>query len=147
MPLASRDARLLGQMLDAIIGFCPLIALTIIAGTNERLKPFIDTLVTPALLFWLAYILFADALPGGRSLAKRMLGIAVVDRTTGRPCSLWQSFVRNALLAVLSFVDWIFIYGSRQQRLGDMAANTLVVEARRSAGRSDIGNRNRVGAA
>jgi uncharacterized RDD family membrane protein YckC len=55
--------------------------------------------------------------------------------------------VRNALLAVLSFVDWIFIYGSRQQRLGDMAANTLVVEARRSAGRSDIGNRNRVGAA
>ena len=139
MPLASRDARLLAQLLDGIIGFSPLLALTIVTIMNERLDPLLDPLVTPGMYFFLAYVLFADALPGGQSLAKRMLGIAVVDRTTGQPCSLWQSFVRNALLAVLSILDWIFIYGSNQQRLGDMAANTLVVEA--AAVRRQVGYR------
>lgn len=129
MPLASRDARLLGQMLDAIVAFSPILALTIGSIVNERLDFLFDMLLTPGLLFCLGYILFADALPGGQSVAKRMLGIAVVDRSTGRPCSPWQSFVRNAPLTVLGFIDWIFIYGQQQQRLGDMAAGTLVVQA------------------
>jgi uncharacterized RDD family membrane protein YckC len=83
----------------------------------------------PALLFCLAYIIFSDALPEGQSLGKRVMGIAVVDRRTGRPCTAWQSFLRNVLLAILGFFDWIFIFGERHQRLGDMAAGTIVVEA------------------
>jgi uncharacterized RDD family membrane protein YckC len=129
MPLASRSARLLAQLLDGIIAFSPRLALEIATIMNERLEPMLNPLITPGLYFFLAYYLFADALPGGQSVAKRMLGIAVVDRTTGQPSSLWQSFVRNALLGVLSMLDWIFIYGRNRQRLGDMAANTLVVQA------------------
>jgi uncharacterized RDD family membrane protein YckC len=129
MLLASRDARLLGQMVDAIVAFSPILVLTIVSVVNERLDFLFDMLLTPGLLFCLGYILFADAMPGGQSVAKRMLGIAVVDRAIGRPCSPWQSFVRNAPLTVLGVLDWIFIYGDRQQRLGDLAANTLVVQA------------------
>ena len=51
----------------------------------------------------------------------------VVDDKTGEPCPFGQSFIRNVLLAVLGPIDWIFIFGERRQRLGDMAAGTIVV--------------------
>ena len=50
-----------------------------------------------------------------------------VDANSGAPCSFWQSFIRNLLLAVLGPIDWIFIFGERHQRLGDKAAGTIVV--------------------
>jgi uncharacterized RDD family membrane protein YckC len=59
------------------------------------------------------------------------MGTAVVDAATGRPCTFGKSFLRNFLLVVLGFIDWIFIFGRRRQRLGDMAANTLVVKVGR----------------
>jgi uncharacterized RDD family membrane protein YckC len=54
--------------------------------------------------------------------------MTVVDAKTGAPCTVWQSFVRNLLLAILGPLDWIFILGERHQRLGDKAAGTIVVE-------------------
>jgi uncharacterized RDD family membrane protein YckC len=57
-----------------------------------------------------------------------MLDIAVVDRRSGRPCSAGQSFLRNLLLALLGFFDWVFILGERHQRLGDKVAGTIVVD-------------------
>jgi hypothetical protein len=32
------------------------------------------------------------------------------------------------LLNFLGWIDWIFIFGQRRQRLGDRAANTIVVD-------------------
>ncbi len=80
-----------------------------------------------ALLFSVGYYLFADGLAGGQSIAKRWLGMAVVDARSGAPCTFWQSFVRNLLLAILGPLDWLFIFGGRHQRLGDKAASTIVV--------------------
>jgi uncharacterized RDD family membrane protein YckC len=76
----------------------------------------------------LSHYPFADALPGGQSLGKRALGTAVVDARTGLPCGPWQSFVRNLLLGILGPLDWVFIFGSRHQRLGDLAARTIVIQ-------------------
>ena len=39
--------------------------------------------------------------------------------------------MRNFLLALLGIIDWIFIFGDTRQRLGDMAANTIVVRLKR----------------
>ena len=80
-----------------------------------------------AIIWSSAYYLFADGLHDGQSLAKRQLGIRVIDAETGAPCTFWQSFLRNLLLAILGPLDWIFIFGERHQRLGDKAANTIVV--------------------
>jgi uncharacterized RDD family membrane protein YckC len=57
-----------------------------------------------------------------------VVGITVIDQRSGLPCSAGQSFVRNLLLSVCGFFDWIFIFGERRQRLGDMAAQTIVVD-------------------
>jgi uncharacterized RDD family membrane protein YckC len=78
-------------------------------------------------LLALAYLLLADGLPGGQSMGKRILGIAVVDRRTHEPGTYGQSLGRNLLLAVLGIFDWVFIFGHTRQRLGDRAANTIVV--------------------
>ena len=52
----------------------------------------------------------------------------VIDARTGQWCSFWQSFVRNLLLSLLNFIDWIFIFGAKRQRLGDLAASTVVIQ-------------------
>jgi uncharacterized RDD family membrane protein YckC len=135
MELASRTLRLLGQLLDGVIAMAPIVIAFIIAGMSQTVG---HVLIVAALCFTVAYYLFGDALPGGGSYAKQLLNLEVVDATTGRPCTIWQSFIRNLLLAVLGPIDWIFIFGSRHQRLGDMAAGTIVrVAARRGATTGD----------
>jgi uncharacterized RDD family membrane protein YckC len=76
-----------------------------------------------------AYGLFADAMEGGQSFGKRMLDLRVVDEATKAPCTLGQSFIRRILLGVLGFIDMLFIFGDKHQRLGDKAAGTIVVPA------------------
>ncbi len=73
------------------------------------------------------YFVFSDALPNGQSLGKRPLGICVVSRSTGKPCSILQSFARNVLSPFLGALDAILILGKKRQRLGDKIANTVVI--------------------
>jgi uncharacterized RDD family membrane protein YckC len=126
MILASRSSRVMAQVVDSFIAFVPFIAIMIIAESGVEA---LESLILPAFLLIPAYILFADALPGGQSYGKRMLGIAVVSKWNAAPCTAWQSFVRNVMLGIFGIIDWVFIFGEKQQRLGDMAADTIVVEA------------------
>jgi uncharacterized RDD family membrane protein YckC len=122
---ASRSSRLLGQLLDGLVAFSPMLLVVVldVVGLSSGF------LGMAALLFSVAYYFLADGLPGGQSLGKRMLGMTVVHGETGAPCTVWQSFVRNLLLALLGPLDWVFIFGNQHQRLGDKAARTVVVEA------------------
>jgi hypothetical protein len=43
------------------------------------------------------------------------------------PCTYSASLLRNFPLLLLGIVDWIFIVGRKQQRLGDLLATTVVV--------------------
>jgi uncharacterized RDD family membrane protein YckC len=128
MVLASRTHRLVAQILDGftalllvLLGFVTML----VTGPDGPVAAFS---VIAGVLVATAYHLFCDALPGGQSVGKELMGIIVVDARSGRPCSVGQSFVRNLLLAVFGFFDWIFIYGGQRRRLGDMAAGTLVVQ-------------------
>ncbi|HET9061159.1 MAG TPA: RDD family protein [Acidimicrobiales bacterium] len=82
------------------------------------------------------YPVLSETLWGGRSVGKLVFGLRVV-RTDGGPASLGECVVRAALglievfgLSAVAAVS-IFISG-KSQRLGDMAAGTLVVRERRS---------------
>jgi uncharacterized RDD family membrane protein YckC len=123
--LAPRSSRLLGQVLDALVGVAPILLLVVLDVLDVAGIAAVNTAVV---LFAGAYYLLADALPGGQSLGKRWLDMAVVDATSGEPCSVVQSFIRNLLLTILGPIDWLFIFGERHQRLGDKLAGTIVVD-------------------
>ena len=126
MPFASRSSRLLGQLLDGLVTASLVIAMVLFDSADVDVGMGVLGRVT--VLASVAYYFLADALPGGQSLGKRWLDMAVIDAKSGEPCALWQSLVRNLLLAMLGPIDWLFIFGERHQRLGDKAAGTIVVE-------------------
>jgi uncharacterized RDD family membrane protein YckC len=123
-PLASRSNRLSGQILDGLVGGAPFLLGVVLSSLSDTLG---SGLVMIGIVWSAFYYLFADGFPGGQSLGKRWLGMEVIDAERGTPCTFWQSFIRNLLLAVLGPIDWVFIFGDRHQRLGDKAAGTIVV--------------------
>ncbi|MEO8579829.1 MAG: RDD family protein [Gemmatimonadales bacterium] len=125
-PLASLSDRLWGQLFDSIIALAPLIVAGVLSTVSS--SPVIGVLAVAAVIWVIYYILFADGFSGGQSFGKRMLGTACVDATTLAPCTFWHSFIRNLLLSLLGVIDWVFIFGKKRQRLGDKAANTIVIK-------------------
>jgi len=83
--------------------------------------------MTVAIVFFLAYLLFADGLDKGQSYGKRVVRTAVVDASNRMPCTYWKSLLRN-LPIFLGVIDWIFIFGRTRQRLGDKLAKTIVLK-------------------
>lgn len=124
MTLVSRTNRLLGQGIDALVAAAPLVVGIAAFSVSNML----GALIYLVGIFWsLYYLLLADCMHEGQSFAKQWLGMRVVDRTTGAPCTCGQSLVRNVLLMLLGPLDWLFIFGERNQRLGDKAAGTIVI--------------------
>ena len=84
----------------------------------------------------LVYPVLMEALWGGRTVGKAMVGLRVV-RTDGGPIGFGPAVVRGALgllevwftLGSLGFL--VMLISRRDQRLGDMAAGTLVLRDRR----------------
>lgn len=123
--LGSLSDRLLGQILDSFVALGVLVA----AGILYTVSPTIGGVaLIVAVLYAIFYILFSDGFSGGQSYGKRIAHTAVIDASTGAPCTFWQSFLRNLLLTILGIIDWVFIFGKKRQRLGDKAANTIVVK-------------------
>ena len=87
--------------------------------------------------FWLFEALF-----DGRTVGKSVVGLRVV-KVEGHPISFYDAMLRNLLRAVdvLPFaygVGFLSIFSTRRlQRLGDLAAGTVVVRERRARFRGD----------
>lgn len=73
------------------------------------------------------YLVFGDALPGGQTLGKRVMKIAVVTFPFEKKCTLLKAALRNVPKLVLGVVDWVFMFFGHKRRLGDMLAGTIVV--------------------
>jgi uncharacterized RDD family membrane protein YckC len=123
---SEEQVRLGAQLIDAFI-----------AAAIVLMSFFLGIVAFPLLILGsvaaFAYLLLADGLPRGQSIGKRAVDIAVIDRQTRKPCTFIQSFLRNFLLMLLGIIDWVFIFGRTRQRLGDMAANTIVVRLKQHA--------------
>jgi len=82
------------------------------------------------------YLLLRDALfIHGQSIGKLLFGLRVISLDDGRPCGRWHSARRNFILLVpgLNLVAAVLetvatVRDPQGQRLGDMLANTQVVE-------------------
>lgn len=98
------------------------------------------------------YVLICDGFKDGRSLGKRVVGLQVINTTTGKPAEFKDSVVRNCTVAIpvlffmVPLVGWLlwFLIGipilaieiylmtrlDQHARLGDTMADTQVSEWR-----------------
>jgi len=97
-------------------------------------------LIPAAVLAMLLYDVLFETLGGGRTPGKRWSGLRVV-RSSGRPVDARASVIRNMMRLVdglpLSYTPTIvsILVTRRNQRLGDLAADTVVVRDRRAVDR------------
>ncbi|HSH60950.1 MAG TPA: RDD family protein [Acidimicrobiales bacterium] len=150
LTLAGLGSRFVAALVDGLIQGAVFIALAILAGLLsaggeeiEELEGGLAAGIALALLFVAMFLIFFgyhvafETWASGRTPGKRWTGLRVV-RLGGAPVSFLPSAVRN-LVRLVDFLPTAYGVGivallvtSRNQRLGDLAAGTLVVRERRT---------------
>ena len=138
LPLAGPASRASALAIDFLV----VMALTWVLSTLSLLVAMVSAewaVALPALVFFLVHTLYNMVLEGvwrGQTVGKRVLGLRVVD-ARGLTLRPGQVVVRN-LLRLVDIMPAFYLVGGASmaltrhcQRLGDMAAGTVVV--RRSA--------------
>jgi uncharacterized RDD family membrane protein YckC len=83
------------------------------------------------ILGWALYYFFALESGGGQTVGKKLMKIRVV-RADGRPAGMGEVAVRTILRVVDNYLVGLIVMlatGERRQRIGDLAAGTIVVDA------------------
>ncbi|HJQ30465.1 MAG TPA: RDD family protein [Rubrobacter sp.] len=138
---AARDTKVAGRrvaacLLDSclvLFASCPALAPLLFLRTS------LSAILSVLLLFlfvnlvvYLGYFVVFEGL-SGRTLGKMLLGIEVVRAEDGRPPGPGRAALRALMFLAVDGLAGLFVIlaSSRHQRLGDMAANTLVVRRNR----------------
>jgi uncharacterized RDD family membrane protein YckC len=140
--LAGVGSRLVASLLDFLVKAVVILALWLIAGAvsgDDGGGGFLVAgTVVAAFLVWFGYDVAFETLGSGRTPGKRAAGLRVV-RLGGEPVGFMASAVRNLLRLVDMQPGLLYAVGAttilfsrRNQRLGDLAAGTLVVRERRA---------------
>jgi uncharacterized RDD family membrane protein YckC len=94
---------------------------------------FFGPLILLDFLLWLLYFSYFEGTTG-QTFGKSLVGIKVVDEATQRPIDMGRALIRN-LLRIIDWLPFFYILGfilveveEKKKRLGDMAANTVVVK-------------------
>jgi uncharacterized RDD family membrane protein YckC len=136
--LAGPGSRFTAAAVDWVIQLVllALAALTLLAGGNVGYALF----AIVAFIVFFGYDVLFEVFNSGRTPGKRLNGLRVV-RGEGQPVTFTASAIRN-LLRLVDILPGMYLVGgtailvsSRNQRLGDMAADTLVVRERREIDR------------
>jgi uncharacterized RDD family membrane protein YckC len=135
LTLAGVGSRFSAALIDFLIQLALLAALSVAFLIGGDFSGWGGALwVILAFLLFAGYDVLFEVLNAGRTPGKRLNGIRVV-RVDGSPVRFLTSAVRNAL----RLIDMLFFYlvgitsilvTKRNQRLGDLAAGTLVVRER-----------------
>ncbi|MEJ2216734.1 MAG: stage II sporulation protein M [Gemmatimonadota bacterium] len=142
--IADLGSRFVALVLDVIILFLSLVALALLArwgGVLSQLSPLVAgwglaaTLLLGFVVFW-GYFFYWEGFHNGRTPGKRWAGVRVIHEG-GHPLTLRGAAIRNLVRVVdVQPVVSCLVGGTammlhpRTQRLGDMAAATLVIRDR-----------------
>lgn len=142
--LAGIGSRFLALACDTLVQAAIAIAFLITAAVIARLarsaglpsgKWILGALILAWFLLNTGYFAGFEALRNGRTPGKRIVGIRVID-ANGGPVTVYGAILRN-LMRVIDQLPGIYGIGmvsvlvtARQQRLGDLAAGTVVVHDR-----------------
>lgn len=123
--LAHPGKRYQGQFIDGMV----VVMLFILSIFLLRITG-VESNYSILILFTLpfGYFVLSDALPNGQTIGKKILGLSVVSKSTGKPCTIFQSIVRNIFTPILGVIDAVLIFGKKRQRLGDIMAGTIVID-------------------
>jgi uncharacterized RDD family membrane protein YckC len=130
--LAGLGSRFIARLLDTVIQL--VLIITLAMGTGLASPPGYVRASVVVLIFFVifAYDVPFELLNGGRTIGKMTAGIRVVS-VGGEPVSFLGSAIRN-ILRIVDFLPVFYAVGSialvatsRDQRLGDLAAGTVVV--------------------
>lgn len=145
--LAGVGSRLAAAVVDFLLRGAVLVALLILlynlGGSGDRADRSgtsagvaIAFLLVFIFLVWFAYDVLFETLASGRTPGKRWAGLRVV-KVGGAPVGFLASSVRN-ILRIIDALPGFYLVGilavlftKRNQRLGDLAAGTLVVRDRK----------------
>ena len=144
LELAGVGSRTAAALVDTVMATLGLVVLgwmlSLIGGleAGERLAGWVTAVVILLFTFgMLGYFVLFEALNGGRTPGKQRIGIRVV-MDTGHPVTPTAAVIRNLVRLIdcyfplcpfLPGLLMIFLQG-RNQRLGDLAAGTIVVRDR-----------------
>ncbi len=132
--LAGLGSRFVARLVDSLVQFAIILALIVVQAVLPNGWVIAVTVVLDFVIFF-AYDVLFEVFASGRTPGKRATGLRVV-RSGGQPVGFLASLVRNVVRLVDFFpsfylVGAITIVASRHnQRLGDLAAGTLVVRER-----------------
>jgi len=141
MPVAGLGSRFAAVLIDYLIwAALILLLLILISFVRPTLHSFGEKWTTALLVFFFfllrwGYFTLFEAFWNGRTLGKRIARIRVIQKT-GRGISFFEAMTRNLLrfidgLPFFYVVGVITVFCTRDsQRLGDLAAGTLVVHER-----------------
>jgi uncharacterized RDD family membrane protein YckC len=135
--LAGLGSRFLARLLDSVIQFGVIFALAIGIGISGDSTPGFMRAIVIVLVFLVifAYDVAFEVLNQGRTIGKQAAGIRVVG-LRGEPIRFLASAIRN-IARILDFLPVFYLIGTisivateRDQRVGDLAAGTLVMRDR-----------------
>lgn len=138
---AGLGSRFVAQVIDLLVLTALLIGVALVAllvwvGTQWATIAALIVLVVGFAVF-LGYFGVSEALWSGQTLGKRALGLRTVD-AMGAPITAGQAVIRN-LIRIVDFLPVYYGLGAviifvsrRNQRLGDLAAGTVVVRERQA---------------
>jgi uncharacterized RDD family membrane protein YckC len=136
--LAGVGSRFVAALIDSAIQLALFLAMLLLTYALRGLGPVVAAVgVVVSFLVFLAYDILFETLASGRTPGKRWTGLRVV-KEGGAPVTFLTSAVRN-LLRLVDILPTSYLVGivcvlasSKNQRLGDMAAGTLVVRERKA---------------
>jgi uncharacterized RDD family membrane protein YckC len=141
VPLAGVGSRFIAATIDlAIQATVIIVALVVFVtyGVGGAVGPGIFAIVF--FLMFFVYDVAFEVLSGGRTPGKHWTGLRVV-RVGGQPVNLVTSAIRN-IIRIVDFLPSAYLVGivtiiatKRNQRLGDLAAGTVVARAPRKSTR------------
>ena len=138
-PLAGVGSRFLALAIDMLVQLAiGVLVFAVVAGTWSLVRPraggpwLLAIAVIAVFLLFYGYFAGFEAFWHGQTPGKRLVGLRVLS-VTGRPARIDEAILRN-LLRVIDQLPGVYAIGivtmlvsSRNQRLGDLAAGTVVV--------------------
>jgi len=122
------NRRVAAAIIDLLIVSVGAVAI-LVAG--DSLSGDRQSALTAVILGWSLYYFFATESGEGQTVGKKLMKIRVV-RADGRPAGMREVAVRTILRVVDNYLVGLIVMlatGEKRQRIGDLAAGTIVVDA------------------